>query len=188
MTTQWEPELEETDESSQFTKADWDAMTILERAERAKLSGRSGQLGSKLWDDLTPDERASIIDPEKRPAKLEYQVKAHIALEYSDTEVWGMAKYIEKGVYTLEAAEGELVGNWSRSPTDGLIHVFLETPLTALVDKATQDFATYAVKRREQAEAPKATRTRKAPKTPKAEPEPNEDEVAISRLRNLLRK
>lgn len=193
MVTQWEPEYE-ADESQPFTEADWDTMTIAERAERAKLSGREGKLGSKLWYELTPDERASIIDPEKRPVKLEYQVKAHVALENSDKEDWGMVKYIEKGVYTLEATEGELVGSWSRSPTDGLVHVSLETPLAALADKATQDFAKLAIRRQEQAASATATskvsksRSPKAPKVTKAALEPNEDEKTINRLRSLFGK
>lgn len=180
MTTRWEPETEELSEP--FGKADWDALSVEERASKAKESGLEGKLGGKSWEDLTPRERATIIDPEKRPVKLDHQVKAHIALEDSDKENWGMVKYLEPGNYALEAGEGELVGNWSRSPKDGLIHVFLEDPLTALVDKAIQQFAEYATRRKAEAAAPK---TRKA-RVPKAAPEPSEALVKIDRLRKML--
>ncbi len=185
MTTPWEPEPEES--TKLFTEADWDAMSITQRVARARSSGRRGQLGAKLWVDLAPDERASIIDPEAHPVKLEYQIKAHVVLEDSVKEDWGMVKYVEPGTYVLEAAEGELIGNWSKSPTDGLIHVFLETPLQALLDKATQHFAEHAARRKEQPTEKKAKRAR-APKTPEPEPGPSEDEVKLANVRRLLGK
>jgi len=187
MTTTWRTETEEP--TKLFDKADWDALSVAERATKAKESGLEGKLGSKLWGYLTPQERATIQNPEKRPAKLDLQVKAHVALEDSDKEHWGMVKYLEPGNYKLGAAEGELVGNWSRSPGDGLIHVFLETPLEALADRAVQEFARFAEARAMVASAPKTTRAR-TPRTPKPtpEPEPSEELTTISNLRKLLSK
>ena len=198
MTTPWDTETEEQAELELFNKADWERMTVDERATKAKESGLEGRLGSKLWEDLTPQERSTIINPKKRPAMLDMQVKAHIALEDSDKESWGMVKYLAPGTYKLgakeaeegeEGEEGELVGNWSRSPGDGFIHVFLETPLQALVDRAVQEFARYAEMRKETASIPKTTkaRTPRAPK-PEPEPEPNEDLTTISNVRKLLGK
>ena len=98
-----------------------------------------------------------------------------------------MVKYLEHGNYALKPAEGELVGNWTRSPVDGLIHVFLETPLQALADKAVQGFAKYAEMHRMAIPAPKSTKAR-TPRTPKPEPGPSEDEVKISELRKIFGK
>lgn len=194
MTTNWEPETEELTKPSKpskplpFGKADWEALSIEDRAARAKESGHEGKLGSKLWDDLTPDEKASIIDPEKRPVRLDYQTKAHIVLEDSDKENWGMVKYLGPGYYTLKTVEGELVGNWSRSPVDGLIHVFLETPLQALIDKATQQFAEYAEMRKGKQQTVSAPRAGKAriPKVQTPTPGPSEEQLKINSLRKLL--
>lgn len=124
----------------------------------------------------------------EQPKKPDYKSKAHIALEDSDNETWGMAKDTE-GSFIWETGKGVLVGQWSRSPVDGLIHVFLETPVQALVDKATQQFAKYAEARRaKKAEgpAPRARTTRA--RTPKEPEEPSEELQTISNLRKLLQK
>ena len=42
-----------------------------------------------------------------------------------------------EGSYSWKPGEGSIVGTWSRSPADGLIHVFLETPY--LVTAVLQD-------------------------------------------------
>lgn len=181
--TSWQTEAEE----KSFGRADWDTLSIAERVTKTKESGLDGKLGSKSWEDLTPRERATIIDPEKRPMMLDFRVKAHVALEDSDRERWGMVKYLKPGNYKLEAMEGELVGNWSLSPGDGLIHVFLETPLEALADRAVQEFAKYAEARRITAAVPKVTRARTR-KTPVPAPEPSEELTTISNLRKLLSK
>lgn len=185
MTTKWEPEADE--QTHVFGKDDWYVMTVPLRSAMAKEAGLEGKLGGKSWDDLTPEERATIIDPEKRPAKLSLLVKAHVALEDSNKETWGMVKYMKPGEYNIEAAEGELVGNWSRSPKDGLIHVFLETPLAALNDRAIKQFAEYAEIRKAAASAPKARKAR-GPRAPVSEPGPSEAQVAISNMRKLIGK
>jgi len=127
-------------------------------------------------------------DEVEQPGKLEYQVKAHVALEDSDKETWGMVKDTE-GNFIWETGQGALVGQWSRSPVDGLIHVFLETPIQALVDKATQQFAKYAETRRTQKIEAPGHKTRKA-RTPKEpEPEPQSENLAkIDSLRALFGK
>lgn len=126
-------------------------------------------------------------EEEDSQPKLEYQVNAHITLEDSDTQTWGMVKDTEDN-FLWKPGEGILVGKWSRSPVDGLIHVFLETPLMALVDKATQRFAEYAERRRTTSSAPK-TRS-KSSRTPKVEPVaiPAEELTTINNLRKLLGK
>jgi len=187
MVNAWETEDEEVEQP--FSKDDWDKLSILERADKAKQSGLEGKLGAKPWDELTPAERATIQNPEKRPVSLEYQVKAHVRLEDSDKENWGMVRDIGP-VLDQVFSEGELVGTWTHSPVDGLIHVHLETPLTALVDKATQKLAEYVERRRQTSET-KATRARtRTPRAPKPEPEPevSENMAKIGDIRKLLGK
>lgn len=122
---------------------------------------------------------------EEWPETPQYQIKAHVALEDSDTQSWGITKDVE-GNFLWKPGDGSIVGTWSRSPVDGLVHVFLETPLAALIDKATLRFAEYAERRRTIAPT-KTPRT----KTPKPQREPvgvSEDLTAISNLRKLLGK
>lgn len=122
---------------------------------------------------------------EEQPKPLEHQVKAHIALEDSDGRTWGIAKDIEDN-FLWKPGEGSVVGTWSRSPQDNLIHVFLETPLQALQDKAVARFVEYAERRRVSLEAiPKKTR---APKTPKVAPEPDIELVGRLSVLDGLRK
>ena len=183
MTTAWQTETDER-QLEPFGKEDWEKLSIAERVNKAAASGLSGKLGSKNWDELTPGEKATIEFPEERPAKQEYQVKSHVALEDSDGESWGIARDTEND-YSWKTGEGQIVGTWSRSPSDSLIHVFLETPIQALVDKATQHFAEYAEARRMVEPVSKKAR---APRAPKAEPEPSEELIAIDNIRKLLGK
>ncbi len=188
MTTPWETETEEP--TVPFGKDDWDNMSVANRAIKAKESGLEGKLGAKLWDDLTPGEKTTIMHPEERPVQQEYQIKAHVALESSDSQMWGVARDVE-GSYTWKPGEGQIVGTWSRSPADGLVHVFLETPLTALMDKATQNFVRLAEKREaEKREADTSSKTRKTrtPKREKPAEEPDEALTAIENIRKLLNK
>ena len=133
------------------------------------------------------DEQASgeKSPDELRPELPAYQIKAHVALEDSDTHSWGIVKDTE-GSFAWKPGDGQIVGTWSRSPNDGLIHVFLETAIQGLVDKATLRFAEYAENRRTEVSKPKASRTR----TPKEQPspEPNEELVKIDSLRKLFGK
>lgn len=140
-------------------------------------------------EDQTTEQQAGgfIYHLPQKQSQLEYQVTCHVVLEDSDTQTWGMARNTE-GDLLRQPGEGELVGRWSRSPVDGLIHVFLETPIMALVDKATQRFAEYAEMRREKAlSSPKSGKTR-APRTPTPAPIPSEELTTISNLRKLLGK
>jgi len=118
--------------------------------------------------------------------KPEYKIKAHVVLEDSDTQTWGMVKDTD-GKITLEPGEGILVGQWSRAPYDNRIHVFLETSIMALVDKATLNFAKYAEIRRQEASAPKSSRTR-TPRAPKTQPVEDESMAKIAALRNRIGK
>ncbi len=94
-------------------------------------------------------------DTEEDKQKLEYQVKAYLVLEDSDKFTWGAVRDTE-GNLDRKKGEGELVGNWSKSPIDGCYHISLETSIMALVDKATQRFADLAMKRREGVEPARA--------------------------------
>lgn len=114
----------------------------------------------------------------------EYVVKVHIALEDSDNETWGMVRDTG-GNLLWKPGDGPLVGKWSRSPSDGLIHVFLTTPTQALLDTAIRTFHEYAEKRKAEPRGTKSGRAR-TPRAPKAEPIPNEDLIKISSLRKLL--
>ena len=108
MTTAWQTESE-TDElagSSESTLSlsptssisaratGWDDLTIPERVAMAQNAGFSGQLGSKPWSDLTPGEKTTVLHPEERPALQEYQVKAHVVLEDSSNQVWGLQEHM----------------------------------------------------------------------------------------------
>ncbi len=128
-------------------------------------------------DEQSPDEQ--------RPELPAYQIKAHVALEDSDTHAWGILRDTE-GSFAWKTGVGEIVGTWSRSPVDGLIHVFLETAIQGLVDKATLRFAEYAERRRTETSKSKVPRTR----TPKEQlpPEPDEGLLKIDRLRKMLGK
>ncbi len=126
------------------------------------------------------------------PKELKYSISAHVALEDSDTETWGVAKDTD-GSFQWKTGDGELVGTWSRSPSDGLIHVFLETPLLALVNKATQHFAELARQRETAVDAPKSKGAR-APRAPKvvekseAELEAEERMNKIASLRSKIKR
>ena len=128
------------------------------------------------------------VDEQTKLVNLYSQIGAHITLDDSGKEeVWGIAKYLEPGQFSLKAVEGEPVGYWTISPTDGLIHVFLKTPLHTLVDKAVQQFIKYAEIRKTEVTAPKSTKAR-TPRSPAAPPEPSEDELVISNMRKLFGK
>lgn len=88
------------------------------------------------------------LEQEDDRPQLDYQVKSHLVLEDSDKETWGLVRFIGNSVF-FEPGQGEVVGTWSRPPIDDHYHVFLETPITALVDKATQLHVELVKKRRE---------------------------------------
>ena len=185
---------------SNFTKEEWDIMSVSARAMKASSVGLSGQLGSKPWEELSPGEKTTLMHPDERPARQEYKLKAHLALEDSgnnsgsgsgsgsDSNTWGILKDTHND-YAWVAGLGEIVGTWTRSPKDGLIHVFLEESIIALVDKATQNFAKYAEARRAAMSAPKTTRARTTTarvKAPVEEPGPSENQIKIDNLRGLF--
>lgn len=100
----------------------------------------------------------------KRP--LDYQVKASLILEDSNKETWGLVKFLGNTIFP-KPGEGELVGTWSKAAIDGYYYVFLETPIMALVDKATQLHAELVRKRNEGLIQP----SRKVSRGPKVEAE-----------------
>lgn len=108
----------------------------------------------------------SAWETEGERKKLEYQVRASLILEDSDKETWGLVRDTE-GSFTYEKGQGELVGTWSKSPTNGCYHVSLETPVMALVDKATQRTAELVKRRQEAPLHPSSKRPSEAPPTGK---------------------
>lgn len=109
---------------------------------------------------------------------LSYGVRAQVVLEESDRETWGMAKWIES---SFSDKEGEIVGTWSKSPTDNCYHVFLGTPLEALSDKATQAHLELVKKRQERGGGPPTTK--RAQK--KVEFEPSVASEALSTIERI---
>lgn len=189
----WALETEDEEEKSTFNKVDWEKLTIEERVSLARYSGLEGKLGSKPWELLNHDEVARIrgekAPPESYlPEPTEFQIKAHVALIDSDKEQWGIAEFTE-GDFGWAPGEGQPVGTWSKSPVDGIFHVFLETPLAALQDRAVQSF-------KEHAERRSASTTTKKTRTPgkarvRKEPEPevvDENLAKISALRNIFKR
>jgi len=76
---------------------------------------------------------------------LEYQIKAHLVLEGSNDHEWGVVKDCH-GCVNYIPEDAEVVGTWNKYA--GGFWVSLETPITALVDKATQLYVELAEKRR----------------------------------------
>ena len=167
---------------------DWDTMSVAERVILVKTLGLAGVTASKSWDELTSAE-AAIISGKKEPfPDIPAQVKAHVALIDSDKYDWGIAEYTEGNFeWAVPDKEKVTVGTWSRSPADGLVHVFLETPIAALQDRAVQALLDYAEKRRAK-EAPPTKKTRA--KTPRAvkEPEPVVVDEYIDRIASIRAK
>lgn len=118
--------------------------------------------------------------PEEK--ELEYQAKAHIVLEDSDTETWGVVRDTE-GVLDRKPGDGPVIGSWSKSPVDNCYHAFLQTPIMALADKATQKYVELAAKRVQGYVAP--TR-RSKPREALVPDVPSEATVAIGNLRKNL--
>jgi len=76
-------------------------------------------------------------------------VKAWLALVDSDTDNWGLVEDTRCDL-TWVPGKGEIVGTWSRTEYDGLIHIGIETAVSALQDRAVQVWAKYADERRVQ--------------------------------------
>ncbi len=120
--------------------------------------------------------------------KLESTHKAWLALVSSDHEDWGMVEDT-LGDILWTPGKGEIVGTWTRSKVDGLLHLSLTTSFRALVDKAIQIWARYAEERK----AGKVVKERKArqPKEIVEEPVaelPVEEKLAFNSLRARLKK
>lgn len=119
--------------------------------------------------------------PEER--KLDYQVKAHVVLEDSNTKTWGLVRDAE-GQVSPKHGEGPVVGTWSKSPIDSCYHAFLETTIMALVDRATQRHAELAAKRAQGDLIPAGRpKSRARPREAPAPDVPSEVTTAIGDLR-----
>lgn len=120
---------------------------------------------------------------------LSYETKAHVVLEDSKKETWGIAKFIEGPFHDTD--RGVVVGTWSKSPVDNNYHIFLESPIRALQDKATQHHLEL-VKKREAGETgipvPGAASRRKPGKQPEPRSEIAEEAMTeIERIRASLK-
>ena len=94
-------------------------------------------------------------------------VKAWLVLVDSDKEDWGLIEDT-KGNLNWTPGKGEVVGTWSRTQFDGLIHLGVETSIAALQDRSIQVWAKYAEERRVQMATGKKPRKTKAPKPEEA--------------------
>ena len=107
---------------------------------------------SQAWkteDDETPTPIRPLTPP-----KTEFKIKAYLALVDSDQYDWGI---IEDTLSDLlwTPGKGEVVGTWTRTKLDNLIHVSLGTSLSALQDRSVQTFAKYTEERRLKADGSK---------------------------------
>lgn len=166
--------------------ATWDSMPVPERVDRCNRIGMSGQYGSKSWDALTTEEKA-ILSGKTSDIQLQYGIKAHVALEDSDKAEWGIVRDTERSL-NWKTGEGAIVGTWSRSPIDGLFHVFLEPSIEALHDKTVRLYENYVHARSTQESATKVRRTR-TPKPKVTEPEEqSEAQKILDNLKNKFKK
>jgi len=86
----------------------------------------------------------------EQPRKLEFKPKAHLVLEGSDEHEWGVVKDCHGNINFIPD-DAEIVGTWNKyslKPSGGLTYwVSLQTPLSALEDRATQLYAELAESR-----------------------------------------
>lgn len=112
----------------------------------------------------------------KQLVKPEYKTKAYLVLDGSDKSDWGI---IEDTLSDLlwQPGKGEIVGTWSRTKYDNLIHISLCTAIDALQDRSIQTFAKYAEERKQKEQGVKvpARRTKKAGG-------PAQEDVVVSEL------
>lgn len=91
-------------------------------------------------NDLSSKLSAITDGNEPSKIKLENKPKAHIVLEDSDTEDYGVVKDTRNDIMWV-AGNGDVVGTWSRSKVDGLIHISLIDSINALYDRAVMSWA-----------------------------------------------
>ena len=101
----------------------------------------------------------------RKDEALKPSVKAWLVLVDSDKEDWGLIEDT-LGDLNWTPGKGEVVGTWSRTRFDNLIHLGVETSLAALQSRSTQIWSKYAEERKVQ----KAT-GKKPKKTKQLKPE-----------------
>jgi len=93
--------------------------------------------------------------------------KAWLVLVDSDKEDWGLIEDT-LGDLNWTPGKGEVVGTWSRTQFDGMIHLSVETSLAALQDRSIQIWSKYAEERRVQKATGKKPRKARALKPEEA--------------------
>ncbi len=148
----------------------------------------------KAWE-LENDGVPSTTEAMEKAVPMEqteYKPKAHLVLEGSESQEWGVVKDC-LGRVNYIPPDAEIVGSWSRYG-DGTYWVSLTTSLEALRDRSTRLFAQLAEARLKAEEAagykPKPKRAR-APKEPRKEeeetPEVSETTSRLDALRKKLK-
>lgn len=99
------------------------------------------------------------------PGKLAFYVKSSLVLVDSGTEDWGIIEDTLDDIL-WQPGKGEVVGTWSRTRYDNLIHLSLCTSINALQDRAIQTFAHYAEERTMKKTGVTATRAPRKSKKP----------------------
>ena len=97
----------------------------------------------------------------RKDAVMASTIKAWLVLVDSDKEDWGLIEDTH-GNFNWVPGKGEVVGTWSRTQFDGLIHLGVETSIAALQDRSIQIWSKYAEERRVQKATGKKPRKAKA--------------------------
>ena len=110
-------------------------------------------------EDPNPPEPLVTTTPNR--TDLKYQYKVHLVLVDSDKyNDWGVVED-DTGKFAYVPGQGEIVGTWSRTGYDDMVHITLTTSINALLDRATQTWAAYALERKARDAAPKKPRAKK---------------------------
>ncbi len=113
----------------------------------------------RLADDPNPPEPLVTTTPNR--TDLKYQYKVHLVLVDSDKyNDWGVVED-DTGNFAYVPGKSEIIGTWSRTGYDDMIHITLTTSINALLDRATQTWAAYALERKARDAAPKKPRAKK---------------------------
>lgn len=121
--------------------------------------------------------------------KLQSTTKAFLALIDSEHGNWGVVEDT-LGDMLWVPGKGEIVGTWTRSKVDNLLHISLTTAIVALVDRSIQIWAKYAEERKA-GKVAKTQRTARAPKDVVEEPVPElsiEEKLAFNSMRAKLKR
>jgi len=80
---------------------------------------------------------------------LGYKSGAHLVLEDSDTDNFGMVVDKEDKIF-WKPGDGSVVGEWSKAPFDNRIHLSIKPPIVALYDKAMSNLEEIVRRRKEE--------------------------------------